>query len=130
MTQRCLLCEDPDCDGRSCNGQQGHIEAQALPVLASGLTPDTYATSLAAADSVTEKDTQRELVYATIRAGHTDDEVQVLLDLDGSSERPRRWELWKQGRIDVLRDEHGAAIKRLTRTGRHAVVWVAVAHEA
>jgi hypothetical protein len=116
-----------------CDGQQGHIEADepTLPLLASGLVPDTYATSLEAAESVEEtKDTQRALVKFTIRAGgpagHTDDEVQSITGLDGNSERPRRWELWKRDEIMILRDATGKAVRRPTRFGRSAVVWVLV----
>jgi hypothetical protein len=71
------------------------------------------------------------LVFSTIRNagadGHTDDELQDVLGLDGSSERPRRWELWKLGLIDIRRDERGEAIRRVTRTNRRAVVWNAIA---
>jgi hypothetical protein len=129
---RCLFCggdlSEPE-HWRHCDGRQGEIEAEDLPLLISGLTDATYATSAAAAVSVIDsKDTQRELVRLTIRAGgrlgHSDDEVQVITGLDGSSERPRRWELWKQGRIRVLHDAEGREVKRLTRTQRRAVVWV------
>lgn len=131
----CLFCsgdrDDPDHDLHCC-GAQGEVEAREpeLPILASGLTADTYATSLAAAEAVTDAATQRDQVYATICAGapgQTDDKVQELLHLDGSSERPRRWELWKQGRIEVLVDETGEAVTRKTRKNRDAVVWVPVA---
>jgi hypothetical protein len=130
---RCLFCggdaSEPD-HWAHCDGRQGAIEEAAdLPLLISGLTPETHATSAAAAVSVIDsKDTQRELVRQVIRgggpSGHTDDEVQAITGLDGSSERPRRWELWKQGRIRVLCDAEGRAVKRYTRTQRRAVVWV------
>jgi hypothetical protein len=113
-----------------CDGQQGRVEArEEVPLLISGLTDATYATSTTAAISVlSSKDNQRAAVREAIRAagphGRTDDELQQLLALDGSSERPRRWELWKQHRIDILRDDTGTAVKRLTRTHRRAVVWV------
>jgi len=128
----CLFCggdaSEPD-HWRHCDGRQGQVEADDLPMLISGLTDDTYATSSAAAASVIEtKDTQRELVFDAIKhagaEGVTDDDLQVLLNLDGSSERPRRWELWKQARISVLRDDAGNAVKRLTRTNHRGVVWV------
>jgi hypothetical protein len=129
---RCLFCGG-DASERNhwwhCDGQQGHVEAEELPLLASGLTTETHATSMAAAISVLEsKDTQRELVRMAIvsSGGLSDFEVQDRLGLDGDSERPRRWELWKQGRIRILRDPEGNAVKRLTPTGRRAVVWVAV----
>lgn len=118
----------------TCDGRQGKIEAAQVdpadvPILASGLVEETYATSRTAAASIAEgKAAQRALVYHTIdrtaRYGRTDDDVQAELGLDGSSERPRRWELWKLGLITILRDEAGSAVKRETRTGRRAVVWI------
>src|SRR5262245_60260595 len=138
--QPCLFCggdrRAPDHDAR-CDGRQGAVEAAAVegltfePLLIAGADPATYDTSAAAAESVEDtKDTQRAAVRAAIqaagRSGRTDDEIQVLLHLDGSSERPRRWELWKRGAIDILRDGEGRAVRRLTRTNRWAVVWVTV----
>jgi len=95
----------------------------------SGLVPATLGTSAAAADQVEDtRDSQRARVYEFIEAsaeiGRTDDEQQAALGLDGSSQRPRRWELWKLGQIDILRDPAGSPVKRLTRTHRSAVVWV------
>jgi hypothetical protein len=49
--------------------------------------------------------------------GATDEELQVALGLDGSTERPRRGELAKGGLVV----ESGAT--RLTRSGKHAIVW-------
>jgi len=132
----CLFCgQDADERGHGwrCDGRQGAIEAAEgarLPRLASGLTEATYAASRAAADSIEDaRGTQRRLVLAAIRAagpaGLTDDELQELLELDGSSERPRRWELWKLEAIAVKVDGEGHPVKRLTRTQRRAVVWVA-----
>lgn len=102
---------------------------EKLPVLVSGLDQATYATSGLAAASIEEsRATQRWDVWRVIKAagrvGRTDDEVQVVLGLDGSSERPRRWELWKLEMIEILRDGEGKAVRRLTRTNRQAVVWV------
>lgn len=99
-------------------------------LLISGVTLDTYATSGAAAveNNRSARAAQRALVYQTIRDaadyGRTDDELQIELDLDGNSERPRRWELMIAGFIAVKRDAQGFAVKRLTRTNRQAVVWV------
>ena len=97
--------------------------------LFSGLTDETRETSHDAAVSVAErKDSLRERVFGSIASaglhGHTDDELQALLGLDGSTERPRRWELWKADRIRMLRID-GDVVTRLTRTRRRAVVWVA-----
>jgi len=78
---------------------------------------------------LTSKDTQRAHVLEAITrtpAGATDDEIQIALGIDGSSERPRRWELWKLGQIEIRRDDHGVPVQRMTRTGRRAVVWIAV----
>ena len=118
-----------------CDGRQGRRDAlepvpRFEPLLVAGAAPETYATSEAASVSVEEsKDTQRAAVYVAIRSagqdGRTDDELQQLLGLDGSSERPRRWELWKLDQIRILRDADGRPVRRLTRTQRRAVVWVA-----
>jgi hypothetical protein len=140
MWNPCLFCggnRDEPSHERHCDGRQGVVEAAAvqidedLPYLMSGLTEATYATSAQAAYSVdATKATQRRLVFEAIRhagpLGRTDDELQAELVLDGSSERPRRWELWRLGWIRVKCDAAGAAIRRETRTQRRAVVWVAV----
>jgi hypothetical protein len=132
--QVCLFCGgDPTAPDHaaSCDGRQGHIDApDDVPLLIAGLTEATWGTSAAAAISVEEsKDSQRAAVKAAIvaagQSGRTDDEVQVLLGLDGSSERPRRWELWKLNQIRILHDDEGKPVRRLTRTQRRAVVWVA-----
>lgn len=134
---RCLFCGGDAASPehfKYCDGRQGRIEAAIaeadVPLLISGLEPATWATSAAAALSVEDaKHTQRLEVYAAIRAagddGLTDDELQERLHLDGSSERPRRWELWKLNQIAMRRDASGAVVKRETRTHRRAVVWVA-----
>jgi hypothetical protein len=65
----------------------------------------------------------RERVYVAIAAspsGMTDDELQAALDLDGSTERPRRLELFEQGRIART------GRTRSTRAGKRAAVWIAV----
>lgn len=139
---RCLFCggerSGPD---HRCDGRQGRVEADAaafeastafLPRLAAGIDPATYATSAEAADAAAAlKAQQRARVFAAIRAagaeGRTDDELQTALSLDGSSERPRRWELWRLSQIAIARDADGQAIKRPTSRGRRAVVWIAVA---
>ena len=132
---RCLFCGGDAASPehfKFCDGRQGRIEAalEEVPLLISGIAPETWDTSEAAALSVDErKDTQRAEVRAFIAAaradGHTDDEIQEQLGLDGSSERPRRWELWKLGSIEMKRDGRGEVVKRRTRTQRRAVVWVA-----
>lgn len=91
--------------------------------------PLTAETRRAAAAPSEARDTQRAHVLDAIRAagpsGLTDEEIQTTLGLDGSSERPRRYELWKAGRIRVRVDATGQTITRLTRTHRRAVVWIA-----
>jgi hypothetical protein len=54
------------------------------------------------------------------KEGATDLEIQESLDIHGDTERPRRGELEKSGRI-VKADR-----KRKTRSGRFAAVWIAV----
>jgi len=113
-----------------------HVEdrpREAVPLLIAGLTEETFHTSTAAAVSMLDgKDSQRAAVFEAITAngpnGCTDDEIQAALKLDGSSERPRRWELWKAGRIEIRRDAAGNAIRRTTRTNRRAVVWIVTIH--
>jgi len=101
-------------------------EAQdALRPLISGTTPETRATSTEAATSVREtKDTQRQRVYEAIRDagrnGMTDDQLQEDLGIEGNSQRPRRRELQALGRIQMC------TLRRKTRSGRTAVVWVVV----
>lgn len=70
-----------------------------------------------------ERDRQREIVLNVLRQnklGLTDDQIQVITGLNGSSARPRRIELFAAGLVRPT-DE-----TRPTRTGRKATVWVAV----
>lgn len=60
-----------------------------------------------------------ECIRAAGPAGRTDDEIQALLGMDGSTERPRRRELQLNGRV------RETAEKRKTSTGRFATVWIA-----
>jgi hypothetical protein len=68
-------------------------------------------------------DTQRAKVYRSLsRAGffgRTDHELQSILAMNPSTERPRRVELVKKG---LVKD---SGRRRLTPSGRKAVVWVA-----
>lgn len=112
-------------------GMRSGGREMGLPLLISGRTEETRATSEQAAISVEGGRTaQRQYVYEEIVAagddGCTDDELQIILDLVGHSECPRRLELVALGKIEQKRDERGNAVKRLTRTGRKAVVWIAV----
>jgi hypothetical protein len=65
----------------------------------------------------------RGIVLAYIRKcgepGATDDEMQVALRMNPSTQRPRRIELWK---ADLVR---ATGRKRPTRSGRPAMVWEA-----
>jgi len=82
------------------------------------------ATSRAAARAAAPcADTQRERVYSLIAYsgayGMTDQEIQAGLRMEGSTQRPRRIELHRAGRIAP------ADFTRPTPSGRAATVWVA-----
>jgi len=101
------------------------VELDALePFLPfTGAVRATRETSLAAAEAMAGKAaTLRALVYRTLKdigpGGLTDDELQVHLGMDGSTERPRRVELLQQGLIEA------SDAQRKTRSGRLATVWV------
>jgi hypothetical protein len=51
------------------------------------------------------------------RDGLTDEEICEVTGLEGSSERPRRIELWEHGWVE------DAGERRATRRGRKAIVW-------
>ena len=61
----------------------------------------------------------RDILYSGDH-GRTDDELQVRLSMNPSTERPRRIELWEAGLIR----KNGHC--RITRSGRTAAVWIAV----
>lgn len=81
-------------------------------------------TSLEAAESMKDSAASlRASVYRYILSrgidGATDEEIQDALGMDGSTQRPRRWELVKSGRVkDSMQT-------RRTARGRRAVVWIA-----
>ena len=82
-------------------------------------------TSQAAATAI-RKDapTLRQRVLAELRkvahlGGLTDEEMQVRLDMNASTQRPRRVELVQAG---LVKD---SGTRARTRSGRNAVVWVA-----
>ena len=82
-------------------------------------------TSKAAAHAIEPKShTLRRKVLDFIkvapRYGATDEEIQIALEMEGSTERPRRIELLEQG---LIKD---SGKTRETRKGRQATVWVAV----
>ena len=83
-------------------------------------------TSRAAAEAIEpDVSTLRGKVFAFIRGrgteGATDDEVQVALNMNPSTERPRRIELWNMGLVS--RTDR----TRPTRSSRQAHVWIASA---
>jgi hypothetical protein len=66
--------------------------------------------------------TKRAIVYRAIREstnGLTDEEIQCRLEMNPSTQRPRRVELVDLG---VIRD---SGLRRTTKSGRAAVVWIA-----
>lgn len=82
-------------------------------------------TSESAANAIRPKSaTLREKVLGFLRtrgdAGATDEEIQDLLRMPASTQRPRRVELVAMGLAKESRT------KRTTRSGRAASVWVAV----
>ena len=82
-------------------------------------------TSRQAADlMIADANKLRAAVYRYIKGcgarGATDEEVQLALALGGNTERPRRRELQQAGRIEDSGEQ------RVTRSGRKAVVWIAV----
>lgn len=96
-----------------------------------GSIPETLATSQAAAKlSQTRNPTKRQQIFdliAASRYGRTDDEIQFMLNMNGSTQRPRRRELQLLGLIRPMFDATtGRSITRKTATGHQAVVWVTV----
>ncbi len=86
---------------------------------------DHSKTSIEAAESMEpHAPTLRERVYNLLKSqlinGMTDEEMQDTLLMNPSTQRPRRIELLNQG---VIED---SGVKRLTKSGRKAVVWRAV----
>jgi hypothetical protein len=63
----------------------------------------------------------RVLTFLLARGEHgaTDEEIQVALEMNPSTERPRRVELWYAGLIV------NSSETRLTSSGRRASIWVA-----
>ena len=80
-------------------------------------------TSTAAADSIEPHISAmqaRILAYLEWSGGATDSEMQEALKLDPSTQRPRRREMQLAGRVQ------DSGTTRKTRSGRAAVVWVAL----
>jgi len=98
-----------------------HPDIERHPPVGAG-HPDT---SYAAAESVagTPAQSARQRVYDFLVEqgtwGATDEHIAELLNMNPSTERPRRQELEQAGRI------RKAEWLRTTRSGRKATVWVA-----
>lgn len=80
-------------------------------------------TSMKAAGSIANTaETLRARVMAHLAEkgdrGATDEEMQVSLEMPANTQRPRRWELEKSGRVK------DSGQRRKTVSGRMAVVWV------
>lgn len=84
-----------------------------LSVPVSGRSSTTRACSREAAikvESKVERDRKLILDWIKVFGGLTDKELQQCLNMDGSSERPRRIELWKQGLIKEGGKREGCTI--------------------
>lgn len=103
--------------------QQLDLFTHPLPDMRGQPPAQPVATSIAAADAIKPCTNKlRKLVLDYIskqgKTGATDDECQKALNMIGSTQRPRRIELFQQGKICL------APMMRKTRTGRNANVWV------
>jgi hypothetical protein len=80
-------------------------------------------TSRLAAEQLENPEALRRKVFDFIasqgKLGATDEEIQIALRMSGNTQRPRRWELAKAGRIEQ------DAVRRKTSAGRLAQVWIA-----
>lgn len=79
-------------------------------------------TSVTAAQDIEPKaGTLRRMVLDHLRwqGGHgaTDEEIQIHLDMDANTERPRRIELVRAGKA------YDCGVRRKTNSGKQAVVW-------
>lgn len=97
--------------------------SHALPDMRGQPPANGTATSIAAADAIkASADTLRKRVFDYIKArgphGATDEEAQAALGMSGNTQRPRRVELFQQGKICMSTE------MRRTRAGRKANVWV------
>ena len=80
----------------------------------------TVTSRLAAAEIIPHAETLRGRLLELLRShpdGLTDEEMQTLANMDGSTQRPRRQELEKAGHI------HKTMGTRRTKSGRLAMVW-------
>lgn len=95
-------------------GDHVHLQLEFDPP-AQRHSPESVA---AAEDIVPSASTLRARVYAALveRGPMTDEEMQEVLGMNPSTQRPRRVELWRAGKVARVG-------KRLTRSGRTAAVW-------
>ena len=91
-----------------------------------GISPhvaDSDTSIRAAIEALEDADTQRGEVWRFLVSrkdhGATDEEIQIALKMNPSTERPRRVELVAKSLVA------DGAIRRKTSSGRWAVVWVA-----
>ena len=86
-------------------------------------------TSKAAAQAVKPSaETLRQRLLACLRLhpdGMTDEEMQDALQMQGSTQRPRRIELVNMGMVEPSETAWRDPVTRKTRSGRLAQVWVA-----
>lgn len=86
--------------------------------------PHSDTSKSAAVAIVSDRNALRKQVYDFIKSkglnGATDEEIQDGLGMNPSTQRPRRVELWNKGSVLLAAD-----MKRPTKSGRLAQVWVA-----
>ena len=95
-------------------------------MMVSGACAASFETSLLAAEAIAPSaGALRQQVFDFLQArlregdGATDEEMQITLNMTGNTQRPRRREL-----VQMLLVE-ASTVRRLTRAGNLAVVWVA-----
>ena len=98
-------------------------------MMISGMTEEALNASAEAAASIEPHvDNMRERVFEAIEAsgdeGLSDGEIQDLLGMKKNTERPRRNELWLDGRIQVKRNVAGVPMYRRFGPGSKRLVWV------
>jgi hypothetical protein len=109
------------------------VEPGAPPVC--GSSPEAVDNSAdGAAQIAPHAASLREQVFKAIEqawpGGLTDREIQEVVGIKGDTQRPRRHELWKAGRVKMLRDATGTPIYRETGMGNRSLVWVVGTEEA
>jgi hypothetical protein len=84
--------------------------------------PDTSHAAAAAIEPVSGRCRQLVYDYISLQGTHgaTDEEIQTVLNMAGSTQRPRRVELVEAG---LVKD---SGRRRAMKSGRSAIVWVKV----